>query len=68
MKANMGNTDRIIRIIAALSIGALYFFGVINGVVAIILGALAVVFLLTSMVNFCPLYATFKLTTKKSQE
>lgn len=68
MKANMGNTDRIIRIIAGLAIGALYFFGVISGVVATVLGVLAVVFVLTGMISFCPLYAPFKLSTKKSQE
>jgi len=65
MKANMGNADRVIRIIVALTIGALYYFGVINGLVATILGVLAVVFVLTSLVNFCPLYTIFGLNTKK---
>lgn len=65
MKANMGTTDRIIRIIAALAVGALYYFGIISGILAIILGVLAVVFVLTSLVSFCPMYPIFGLSTKK---
>lgn len=66
MKSNMGTTDRIIRIIAAIAIGILYYAGVISGTVATILGVLAVVFILTSMISFCPLYAPFKISTKKT--
>ncbi|GAB4241548.1 MAG: DUF2892 domain-containing protein [Ekhidna sp.] len=62
----MGTTDRIIRIIAAIAIGILYYAGVISGTVATILGVLAVVFILTSMISFCPLYAPFKISTKKT--
>jgi len=64
MKANMGKQDRIIRIIAALAIGALYYFGVIGGMVATILGVVAVVFVLTSFFSFCPLYLPFNLSTR----
>ena len=64
MKANMGTTDRVIRILAAIAIAILYYTGLISGTVAIILGVLAVVFILTSMVSFCPLYAPFKISTK----
>lgn len=63
MKQNMGSIDRIFRAVLAIAVAVLYFTGVISGTVAIILGILAIVFLLTSVVGFCPLYAPFKLST-----
>ena len=66
MKPNMGTTDRIIRIFAAIAIAILYYTGLISGTLAIILGIIAVIFILTSLVSFCPLYAPFKLSTRKS--
>lgn len=65
MKQNMGNMDRIIRVAVAVIVAVLYFTNVISGTVAIILGILALVFLLTSVVGFCPLYLPLKLSTKK---
>lgn len=61
----MGSTDRVIRVLLATMVAVLYFTGNISGTAAIILGILALVFLLTSFVSFCPLYAPFKLSTKK---
>lgn len=65
MKQNMGTVDRILRIVAALAVGALYAMGVISGTVAIVLGVLAVVFIATSFIGFCPLYLPFGLSTRK---
>lgn len=65
MKRNMGNTDRIVRILVAVVIAALYFTNVIGGTLAIILGVVAGIFILTSVVSFCPLYAIFGLNTCK---
>ena len=65
MTKNMGTVDRIIRAVFAVAVAVLYFTGVISGVVAIILGILALVFLLTSIFGFCPLYAPFKFSTNK---
>ncbi len=65
MKKNMGTADRIIRVILAIVIAILYFTNQISGVAAIVLGIFAVVFLLTSIMSFCPLYAPFKLSTAK---
>jgi hypothetical protein len=65
MTKNMGTIDRVIRFIFAAAVAVLYFTGVISGTLAIILGILAVVLLLTSIVGFCPLYAPFKLSTVK---
>lgn len=67
MTKNMGTVDRIIRFVFAVAVAVLYFAGVISGTLAIILGILAAVFLLTSIVGFCPLYAPFKLSTIKKQ-
>ena len=63
MKKNMGNIDRVLRIVIAIALGVLYYLGIIEGVVGIVLIAVAVVFALTSFVGFCPLYAPFGLST-----
>lgn len=65
MTKNMGTADRIIRFLFAAVVAALYFGNIISGTLALILGILAVVFLITSFVGFCPLYAPFKLSTRK---
>ncbi len=65
MKKNMGNLDRIIRVVLALVFIVLYFSGIVTGVLGFVLLALAVVFLLTSVVSFCPLYLPFHLSTRK---
>ena len=65
MKRNMSNLDRIIRVIIAAVFAYLYFGGVVTGVLGIILVVLGAVFLLTSVISFCPIYALFKLSTYK---
>ena len=57
MKKNMGIADRSLRIILAIVVAVLIYLGELSGVAAIILGIFAGVFLLTSLVSFCPLYA-----------
>ncbi len=59
----MGNTDRIVRVLIAIVIITLYFTGVISGVFGIILLILSGVFVLTSLVSFCPIYAPFGVKT-----
>lgn len=63
MKKNMGSGDRIVRTIIAVVLGALYYTDVIGGTVGLVLVILAGVFLLTSLVSFCPLYAPFGIST-----
>ena len=63
MKKNMGTADRIIRVIIAAIIGVLYFTGTITGTLGIVLLILAGVFVLTSLISFCPLYAPFGIRT-----
>jgi uncharacterized membrane protein YtjA (UPF0391 family) len=65
MKANMGTVDRVVRTVVALAIGVLYFTGKISGTVAAVLGFFAVVFLVTSLVSRCPLYAPLGISTRK---
>lgn len=61
----MGFADKVIRFILAIIVGVLYYTNVINGTLAIVLGALAVVFILTSFISFCPLYLPFGISTRK---
>ncbi|WP_295651170.1 DUF2892 domain-containing protein [uncultured Mucilaginibacter sp.] len=68
MKKNMGNTDRLLRVLIALVIVVLYFTNTIGGTLAIVLLVLSVVFILTGMVSFCPLYLPFGISTKKKDD
>lgn len=63
MKKNVGNIDKVVRIILALIFGALYFTGTVTGTLGLVLVILGGVFLLTSLVGFCPLYAMVGLNT-----
>ena len=65
MKKNMGGIDRIIRFAVAIGVGVLYYFGILSGTIAYVLLTLALVFLLTTFVSFCPLYSLFGLSTCK---
>ena len=57
MKKNVGNADRLIRLLFVAAIVVLYFLNIINGPVAIVLFVLAGILLITSLAGFCPLYA-----------
>jgi hypothetical protein len=65
MKKNMGTIDKVIRILVAVTIAILFFTGVITGTVGIILLVLAAVFVLTSLISFCPLYLPLGINTCK---
>lgn len=65
MKKNMGTIDRIIRVSLVVVIAILYFTNVIMGTWAIVLGILAAVLLVTSLIGFCPLYVLFGVSTLK---
>ena len=67
MKKNMGTIDRIVRVIIAIVIAALYFNHVITGTVGIVLLILSAVFLLTSFISVCPLYMPFGISTKEKK-
>jgi hypothetical protein len=67
MPKNMGTIDRIIRLVIAAAVLVLFLTGQISGVAAIILGILAVIFVLTSLVSFCPLYFPFGISTDRKK-
>jgi hypothetical protein len=63
MKKNMGSTDKIIRVLIAIVIAILFFTNVISGTLGMVLLVLAGVFVLTSLISFCPLYTLFGANT-----
>ncbi len=63
----MGIIDRVIRVILAIVVLVLYLRGSITGTAAIILGIFAVIFVLTSLVGYCPLYGPLGISTKKKK-
>jgi len=65
---NMGNIDRIIRVVIAIIIAVLYFMGIISGTAAIVLLILAGIFILTSIISICPLYLPFGIKTCKVEK
>jgi hypothetical protein len=65
MTKNMGTIDRVIRVILAVVVIFLYLSGSITGIAALILGIIAAIFIITSIVGFCPLYVPLKISTRK---
>lgn len=63
MTRNMGTVDKVIRIVLGALFIALWLMGMTKGALAVILGLVGVVFILTSVVSFCPLYALFGFRT-----
>jgi hypothetical protein len=68
MKNNMGMLDRVIRFVLAVVVLILYLTDMISGAAAIILGILALVFVATSFIGFCPLYVPLNISTKPKGE
>jgi len=68
MKKNIGNADRVIRLLVAVALVVLNFSGVISGTLGIIALLAAAVFTLTSLVGFCPLYSLIGVKTCKVEE
>jgi hypothetical protein len=65
MKKNMGTVDKVIRILVAVVVAVLFATKVITGTLGIVLLVFAAVFVLTSLIGFCPLYLPFGLSTRK---
>jgi hypothetical protein len=63
MKQNVGSTDKIIRIVAAVVFAALYFTGTVTGTVGMVLLVLGGIFLATSLISFCPIYSILGMST-----
>ncbi|MEY8021492.1 DUF2892 domain-containing protein [Muriicola sp. SD30] len=63
MKKNMGALDKLIRVVVALVAGALVYYEVVTGMYSYVLLTITAIFLLTSLIGFCPLYGIFGLNT-----
>lgn len=68
MKKNMGTIDRVVRIIVALGIVALYFTTTMSTVVAVVLGIVAVAMGASAIVGSCPMYVPLGISTLKTKE
>jgi hypothetical protein len=68
MKKNMGNADKALRILIAIAIALLYYFDIISGAIAYILMVVSIVLLITSFINFCPIYNLLGIDTSKSKK
>lgn len=66
MKKNVGKLDRIIRLALAVLVAVLYFTNVISGTLALVLGIIAVILLVTSLIGTCPLYMLLGISTKEN--
>ncbi len=67
MKKNMVSIDKAVRIVLAAIMAFLYYNGTITGTLGIVLIVLAVVFVITSFISFCPLYTIFGIKTCKTE-
>lgn len=68
MKKNMGAADRIIRVLIAAVFAYLFFTGIVTGVTGLVLVILGGVFVLTSLIGFCPLYTIFGLHSDRTKK
>ncbi|MFC7444582.1 YgaP family membrane protein [Mesoflavibacter profundi] len=59
----MGALDKSLRVLTAIIIAILYFLNVIEGTIAYILMVIAIIFLITSFINFCPIYSLIGINT-----
>jgi hypothetical protein len=67
MKKNMGGSDKIIRAVVAAIIAVLFFTNVLPGIIGIVFLVLAGIFVLTSLISFCPLYVPLGISTCKKK-
>ncbi|MFA4864164.1 MAG: DUF2892 domain-containing protein [Bacteroidales bacterium] len=68
MKKNMGSVDKIIRLLLAALFIILFVFNVVSGIFGYILLALAAIFIVTSLISFCPLYTIFGIKTTAAKK
>jgi hypothetical protein len=67
MKKNMGNADRLIRVLVAVVFAVLYFTDIVSGTLGVVLLVLAVIFVLTAIFSLCPLYLPLNFSTRKKE-
>ena len=64
----MGKTDKTIRLTVAVILAALYFTHTVTGNLGIFLLAFAAILVITSIINFCPLYSPWGINTNKKNK
>jgi hypothetical protein len=67
MKKNVGSTDKVVRLLLALTLGILVYFKVISGTIAYVALGLAVIFFITSLISFCPIWMALGVNTGKKK-
>ncbi len=68
MKTNMGKLDKILRFLLALAVALLVYYDVLQGPLSYVLMTVAVIFFLTSLTGFCPLYGLLGISSGKSKK
>jgi len=66
MKKNISTTDKLVRVAIAAIIGVLYYLDYITGTIAYVLIGAAIILLITSLINFCPLYKALGISSNKT--
>ena len=64
---NIGNTDRIIRVIIAVFLAGLYYSGSIPETLSFVVMVFSVILIVTSVVRICPLYLPFGISTLRKK-
>jgi len=67
MIKNLHSVDRLVRVLLAVIIGFLIINGTLTGTIGIILGIISIVFLVTGIISFCPLYRVLGISTAKNK-
>lgn len=68
MKANIGPSDKLVRLALAVLLIVLFYKEIVTGTLGIVLLVVALLLTVTSLINFCPLYKIFKIDTLKKKE
>lgn len=68
MKKNLGTIDKVIRILSFVAMVILYFTNVIPGTLGVILLVVTGILFLTTLVSWCPIYWSLKLSTRREKE
>jgi hypothetical protein len=68
MKKNMGSLDKVFRVLIAVTVAVLYYLNIISGSLAYILMVVAIILLITTFINFCPIYSILGINSLKSKK
>jgi hypothetical protein len=63
MKKNVGTIEKVIRILIAAIFIVLFATKVVTGTLGIVLLAIAGIFILTSLISWCPIWAVLGVNT-----